>query len=250
MSGVADHERRTRLLAAALDRHAPPAGQPFECPYLPDRQARNVVFGIDPCPPGLYHALMDLNFRRMGPAFYRPACGSCSECRMVRIPVAPFRDSRSQRRCHARNADLDLEIGPPLLDDERLGLYRWYLEARHDGHMDGSALEYETFLCRSAIDTIELSFRCRGRLVAVGLADVEPLALSAVYCYFDPELPARSLGVLNVLTLIEEARRRERPYVYLGYYVRECAQMSYKASYRPCELLGPDGSWRSLAASR
>jgi arginyl-tRNA--protein-N-Asp/Glu arginylyltransferase len=246
MSGLADHARRTQLLAQALAQHAPPPGGPFACPYLRGREARNVAFGIEPCPAGLYHALMDLNFRRMGPIFYRPACGPCQECRMLRIPVTRFRASRAQRRCRRRNADLELEIGQPTRDAERLRLYRRYLEARHDGHMDGSAVEFETFLCRSPLGTIEIRFRMEGRLVAVGLADVEPLALSAVYSYFDPDLGARSLGVLNVLALIDETRRRGRPYLYLGYYVRDCSSMSYKVRYRPCEILGPDACWRPV----
>lgn len=250
MGGLADHARRTRLLAQALADHAPPPGEPFGCPYLPGREARNVVFGIEPCPPGLYHSLMDLNFRRMGRVFYRPACPSCQECRTLRVSAADFRLSRAQQRCLARNADLEFRIGPPEKDAERLALYRRYLEARHDGQMDGSASEFETFLGRSPLATIELAFRHRGQLVAVGVADVEPLALSAVYCYFDPDLGPRSLGVLNILRLIEEARRRGRPYVYLGYYVGECASMSYKASYRPCQVLEADLGWRSLSGAR
>ena len=248
MGSLAEHVRRTRLLAQALAEHAPPPGEAFECPYLPGREARHVAFGLEPCPPGLYHALMDLNFRRMGHAFYRPACASCQECRALRVDAALFRPSRAQRRCRARNADLELEISRPRRDDERLALYRRYLEARHDGRMEGSAPEFEAFLARSPVDTIELSFRDAGRLVAVGIADVEPLALSAVYCYFDPELGSRSLGVLNVLRLVEEAWRQARPYVYLGYYVRDCPSMSYKALYQPCEVLEAEVAWRSLSA--
>jgi arginine-tRNA-protein transferase len=243
MGSLAEHARRTRLLAEALADHAPPPGEAFACPYLPGREARNVAFGLEPCPSGLYHALVDLNFRRMGHAFYRPACGACRECRALRVHVGAFRPSRAQRRCRARNADLELEIGRPSRDAERLDLYSRYLQARHDGRMDGSADEFEAFLGGSPVDTIELGFRVAGRLVAVGIADVEPLALSAVYCYFDPALASRSLGVLNILTLIEEARRRGRSWVYLGYYVRDAPSMSYKALYRPCEVLEPDLAW-------
>ena len=74
--------------------------------------------------------------------------------------------------------------------------------------------------------------------MAVGIADVEPLAMSAVYCYFDPALEQRSLGVFNVLSLLTLCRQRGQPHLYLGYYVAGSPRMSYKAGFRPCEQLG------------
>jgi arginyl-tRNA--protein-N-Asp/Glu arginylyltransferase len=68
-----------------------------------------------------------------------------------------------------------------------------------------------------------------------------------VYCYFDRDLPGRGLGTFNVLWLLGEARRRRLPHVYLGYYVEGAPTMEYKAGYRPCELLRPDGSWEPRA---
>jgi arginine-tRNA-protein transferase len=109
--------------------------------------------------------------------------------------------------------------------------------------MQGSAEEFHGFLYSSPVETLELVYRLAGRVVAVGIADAEPSALSAVYCYFDPELASRSLGVFNVLQVIGEAERRRCLWTYLGFYVEGCAAMSYKAGYRPCELYRSDGSW-------
>jgi arginine-tRNA-protein transferase len=46
--------------------------------------------------------------------------------------------------------------------------------------------------------------------------------------------------------MIEECRRRRLDHLYLGYYVRDCRKMSYKAGYRPCEILEPDGRWNRV----
>jgi arginyl-tRNA--protein-N-Asp/Glu arginylyltransferase len=243
MAGRVEHEERTRRLLLVLEKEAPPAGEPFPCPYLPDRISRNVTILARHLPAGLYHAFMDLNFRRMGRLFYRPDCHGCTECRMLRVPVAAFRPSRAQRRCRARNADLRVEVGEPRVDAEREHLYARYLAARHDGQMDGSSAELRDFLYDSSIETVEVVYRLGVRIVAVGIADVEPLAMSAVYCYFDPGLSSRSLGVFNVLSLVEECRKRRLPHLYLGYYVAASPRMSYKAAFRPCEQLGPDGRW-------
>jgi leucyl-tRNA---protein transferase len=243
MAGRGEHEERTRRLLRVLEEEAPPAGESFPCPYLPDRLSRNITILATQLPTGLYHAFMDLNFRRMGRLFYRPDCEGCTECRMLRVPAAAFRPSRSQRRCAARNADLRVEVGEPRLDAERERLYARYLAARHDGQMDGSPAELRDFLYNSSIETVEVVYRLGERMVAVGIADVEPLAMSAVYCYFDPDLVSRSLGVFNVLSLLAHCEERGLPHLYLGYYVAASPRMSYKAGFRPCEQLGPDGRW-------
>jgi len=238
-------QQRDRLRRSL--RHRPAPGRPFPCPYLPGRDARHQTLLASSCPPGLYTGLMDLNFRRLGPLVYRPACDACVECRQLRVPVAAFRPSRSQRRCQARNRDLAITVAPPRLTDEKAELYERYLHERHDGQMTGSREELEGFLYVSGLETVEACFRLEGRLVAVGIADVEPSALSAVYCYYEPELPARGLGTFNVLWLIAEARRRRLGHAYLGYYVAGAATMEYKAAFRPCELLRADGTWEARA---
>lgn len=237
---------RERLRRAL--RHTPEPGPPFPCSYLPDRLARHQTLLATDLPPGLYHALMDLNFRRLGDVVYRPVCDACTACRQIRVPVRAFRPSRAQRRCRARNADVVRETAEPLLTGEKTDLYRRYLAGRHDGQMDGSPGELERFLYGGSARTIEICYRLGGRLVAVGIADVEPQALSAVYCYFDPELPARGLGVLNVLSLIDEARARDVAHLYLGYFVAGSRTMAYKAGYRPCEALTPEGRWEAPPA--
>jgi arginine-tRNA-protein transferase len=248
MAGPAEHEERTRRLLRVLEQEAPPAGAPFPCPYLPGRLSRNVTLLAPGLPLGLYHAFMDLNFRRMGQLFYRPQCEGCAECRMLRVDVKAFRPRRAQRRCLAGNKDLDVRLGEPRCDPERERLYARYLAARHDGQMDGSPDELRDFLYTSAVQTVEFVYRRAGRLLGVGIADLEPRASSAVYCYYDPDEGRRSLGVFNVLALIEESRRRGLGHVYLGYYVAGSPRMSYKADFRPCETLGPDGLWRAVAS--
>jgi arginyl-tRNA--protein-N-Asp/Glu arginylyltransferase len=243
---IAWSEQQRERLRRSL-RHRPAPGPPFPCPYLPGREARHQTLLASTCPPGLYTGLMDLNFRRLGPLVYRPACDACAECRQLRVPVATFRPSRSQKRCQARNRDLAVTTGTPRLTDEELALYERYLRERHDGQMTGSREELEGFLYVSGIETLEVCYRSEDRLVAVGIADVEPRALSAVYCYFDPELSARGLGTFNVLWLLGEAQRRRAAHVYLGYYVAGASTMEYKAGYQPCELLRPDGSWERRA---
>jgi arginine-tRNA-protein transferase len=169
---------------------------------------------------------------------------------MLRLPVGEFEPSRAQRRCRARNADLDIAVATPARNAEKLALYRRYLEARHDGQMDGSPGEMRALTSSSSVQTCEIEYRVGGRLVAVGIADLEPEAMSAVYCYYDPGEARRSLGVFNVLWMIDECRRRGLAWLYLGYWIRDCPKMSYKSDYRPCEMLVADGRWARLDRTR
>ena len=62
---------------------------------------------------------------------------------------------------------------------------------------------------------------------------------SAAFFFHDPapEYARMSLGTLNVLELIEDARAKQLGHVYLGYCVSGCASLRYKASFRPHEAL-------------
>ena len=84
-----------------------------------------------------------------------------------------------------------------------------------------------------------------GPLIAVGVVDILPQSLSSVYAFYDPILSsALELGKYTALREIEWVRRASqfRPdlhYYYLGYYIHSCQKMTYKAEYKPSELLCP-----------
>lgn len=232
-----------------MTRHERPRlllGTEHRCSYLAGRMARSVF--VDPqlqLDPQRYGALLDLGFRRSGGYVYRPACGQCQECRPVRVPVAEFRPTRAQRRCARRNADLRLGIEGDL-NAEHYGLYRRYLQQRHPGGgMDPEDREaFRAFLSSAWGRTEILALRDgAGRLLAGAVMDRVPQGLSAVYTYFEPGIPERSLGTYAILAEIERARALGLPYLYLGYWVRGSAKMDYKRHFRPLELLTPTG-WR------
>jgi arginine-tRNA-protein transferase len=166
----------------------------------------------------------------------------------VRVPVEQFTPNRSQRRCLRRNADLQL-TRQYTLEDEHFALYRRYLLARHPfGGMDADdAAAFREFLGSSWGVTEFWSFREAGVLRMVAVVDRLPQGLSAVYTFFDPELPQRGLGTYAVLRQIEEARRESLAHLYLGYWVQGSPTMDYKRLYTPLEC--HDGqSWQPLTA--
>jgi arginyl-tRNA--protein-N-Asp/Glu arginylyltransferase len=194
-----------------------------------------------------YGVLLDWGFRRSGVYVYRPACGACQQCRPVRVPVAEFVPSKSQRRCIRDNADLHVRAEADL-NSEHYALYRKYLYVRHPrGGMDPEdKAAFRSFLASSWGESEILAFRDgRGRLLAGAVVDRVPQGLSAVYTYFDPDASDRSLGTFAVLCEIERARVLKLPYVYLGYWVPGSETMDYKRRFRPLESLTQQG-WTRL----
>lgn len=197
-------------------------------------------------PAGIYQALMQLNFRRSGLILYRPACEHCKQCQNIRVPVEEFRPNRAQRRVARRNRDLTVTVGEPKPTDEKHQLYRRYLQERHDRQMGDSWVDFCGFLYESPVKTIEVEYRAGEQLVGVGLVDVEPAAMSTVYFYYEPHAAIRSLGIFNILCMIECCRTQCVPHLYLGYYIRDCRKMNYKANFKPCEVLDEAQRWQRL----
>ena len=220
----------------------------FECGYLPDREAKNLI--IDPHLPvtnALFGDLLECGFRRSGQHIYRPHCDGCQACIPVRVPVKQFSPNRSQKRCWRRNQDLTHTRAPAEFNREQFDLYQRYMNSRHgdSGMADSTESQYLEFLSCPGVNTHFYEFRLRRRLVAVAVTDDLPRGLSAVYTYYDPQLEERSLGTFAVLWQIHEARRLGLPWVYLGYWIEACAKMRYKSNFSPLEAYR-NSRWSTL----
>jgi len=131
------------------------------------------------------------------------------------------------------------------ITDEHVQLYQKYMGSRHP---DSPMARYQLDECRRFMqadwcDTRFLEFRLEHKLLAVAATDHVPGSLSAVYTYFDPDHDRRSLGVHAILSQIELARQLGLDWLYLGFWIPDCAKMNYKANYLPLELR-IDGGWQ------
>jgi arginine-tRNA-protein transferase len=194
--------------------------------------------------------LINKGFRRSGDDVYRPHCQACSDCVATRIPVGQFRPNRSQRRNWQQNQDLEVTIAREGFKPEYAELYRRYIGQRHaDGGMDADSSEtFAGFLLTQWCNTFMLEFRAKGELLAVATMDELASGLSLVYTFFDPEEgQRRGLGIFAVLWQIGYARECGFPFVYPGYWIKDCRKMSYKTQYQPIEGL-VDGVWVRLGS--
>jgi len=122
---------------------------------------------------------------------------------------------------------------------------------------------YVNFLCDTPLVSDDKTYGSKhfryfldDKLVAVGVCDVLPTALSSVYFYHDPDLMKLELGKLSALYEIDFVSKNRNTakyslgdfkYYYMGYYIHDCQKMRYKGEYKPSELRCPTtGKWVSL----
>lgn len=208
--------------------------------------APNTEAELHPQPLDHYSTLAAHGFRRSGHMVYRPACEHCQACQALRIPVAEFRPTRSQKRAWAQHQNLQIGIEAPTYQEEHYQLYCRYQALRHPGSDMGqsSRQDYIEFLLHSHVPTQLITLRDphTQQLLSVAIIDHLKDGLSAVYTYYAPENPRHNLGSYNILLQIAITRQLNRPHLYLGYWIEHSKKMHYKTQYRPYETY-QNGHW-------
>jgi leucyl-tRNA---protein transferase len=195
--------------------------------------------------PNDYLGRLRTGWRRFGPVIFRPECPSCRMCQSLRVPVATFRASESQRRAWRKNqGTLAIRRDSPVISGDRLDLWaRFHEHGQQTKGWPAQTGNDLALMLQNPFLTEEWTYYVEDRLIGVGYVDALPEALSAIYFYWDPSERSRSLGTFHVLSIIAAARERTLPHVYLGYYVEGCRSLEYKARFRPNEVLRRDSTW-------
>ena len=210
---------------------------PSSCPYLPDRPARMPLrLPARSLRADELDQRLAAGDRRQGVVLYRTECPDCIACVPLRIEVPRFVPSRTHRRIIRRgDRTLRIEIGPPTLDDRRVALYNRHKILRGLGDENGLINRdgYLAFLVETCCDSFEMRFFLERDLVGVAVVDRGSVSLSAMYCYYEPELSQLSIGTYAILKQLELSRQCDLRYLYLGLYVEGSPTMAYKARFFP-----------------
>lgn len=211
---------------------------PGPCAYLEGRTEQKAATLVDPAQAHLAPLLIARGFRRSQGMFYRQRCVGCQACVASRIRLADFAPSRGFRRVLRKNEDLTVTVEPSVATFPLYDLFSEYLHARHpDGNMaEMSYGQFQQMMEDFPADTKFMVARRGDDIVGVMQFDDLPDGTSAVYSFFRPKEEKRSLGTWLVLKLAEHTAAAGKPYLYLGFWVKNSQKMEYKANYQPLEL--------------
>lgn len=212
----------------------------------------NEVFEAPHVTPARLDFLLADAWRHFGTYFFRYSLGLYeSDIRLVlplRIRLAHFSQSKSQRRVARENSDASVVIRPIEITEESMALFERHKQRFKSGVpesiYDFLSDEPATVPCES----FELNVRVDGRLVAVSYFDLGERAISAVYGMFDPEYSDRSLGIFTMLKEIEFARESGMEFYYQGYSYEGRSFYDYKKRFRGTEVFDWKGNWKPLVA--
>ena len=108
----------------------------FPCSYLPEQEER-LLIAVDNDLHNSEHYgwLMQQGFRRSGNDIYRPHCIACQACQSLRVLVADFMPSKSQKRLLKRNQSYQVKMSKEI-KASYYPLYEQYINTiHHDGSM-------------------------------------------------------------------------------------------------------------------
>jgi len=218
-----------------------------ECAYLSDHKQTTHYKIISQCSSAYCDHLIRRGWRRFGEMFFRPICAECHACESIKIDVQGYRFSRSEKRILRKNGDLRVVIRRPGMTQKHLELFAAYHHYMHrrrgwDEQTVTPRNYYASFVHGFNDFGYEVLYFDRGRLIGVDLIDILPSGISSIYFYYEPASAKRSLGRYSLLRQIQMAQERALPWIYLGYYVRECPSLAYKREYAPLwQLQGRPG---------
>ncbi|KAJ1816235.1 Arginyl-tRNA--protein transferase 1, partial [Coemansia sp. RSA 2599] len=165
--------------------------------------------------------------------------------------------------CATTQKQLRIVVESTDYSDEKYRVFEKYQRLIHNDR-DATRLGFREFLCDSPLahcrqDTSQdaeglqrllprgfgsyhMCYYVDGALAAVGVIDALPRCVSAVYLFYDPDYSELSLGSFSALREMALVRQLHRyipsiSYYYPGYYVPRCSKMTYKARWRPAEML-------------
>ena len=97
------------------------------CPYLAGLEATTEYRILAEVTADEHEQMIVRGWRRFGMQYFRPRCAHCRECVSLRVPLADFRPTKSQRRAWRKCGHLRVETGPPRVDDRRVALFHaWH----------------------------------------------------------------------------------------------------------------------------
>lgn len=164
-----------------------------------------------------------------------------SETENLKIPPEP---------AHAFTITLE----PDTVTEEKFALFENYQRIVHKEPPSKITRHgFKDFLCSSPLPrrtetfdgqqrrlgSYHQCYRIDGQLVAIGVLDLLPQCVSAVYFMYHESVHQHGFGKLGALREIALAKEAGYKWWYAGFYIHSCVKMRYKGDYSPQYILDP-----------
>ena len=198
-------------------------------------------------------ALLEDGWRHFGEHFFRYNIGFHeNQLRLVlplRVRLANYTQSKSQRRVIRKNQDLQTIIRPIEITPEKEILFEAH-KRRFDHGVPDSIYD---FLSRSPAavpcEALEVCVYANQKLLAASFFDVGATTISAVYAMFDPRETTRSLGIYTMLLTIDYATGNGKTFYYPGYAYTGNSFYDYKKRFSALEFFDWDENWEPFESN-
>lgn len=194
-------------------------------------------------------AFLENGWRHFGQYFYRYNVGFLKDFRFViplRIRLANFKFSKSQRRIINKNKSLQTVIRPIKIDNEKLELFECH-KLRFDHGIPDSIYSFiDVDSANTPCKTLEVCVYDKTKLLAVSFLDIGERSVSSIYAMFVPEESKRSLGIYTMLLEIQYAIENGKTFYYQGYAYEGESFYDYKKRFNALERFDWFGNWENF----
>ncbi len=194
--------------------------------------------------------LLAEGWRHFGRHFYRYNLGFLENTfRFViplRIRLADFKFSKSQRRILRKNKDLKIIIRPIKFDDEKHELFERH-KLRFNHGVPASIYNFlDIDAAKTPCEAVEVCIYDKNKLVAASFLDIGKTSVSSIYAMFEPTESKRSLGIFTMLAEIDYAAENNKTFYYQGYTYEGESFYDYKKRFNALERYDWFGNWEEF----
>lgn len=212
----------------------------------------NEAFDAERVPAAKMELLLANGWRHFGTHFFRYNLGFHEfDIRRViplRIRLADFSFSKSQRRVLRRNDDLTVSIQPIVIDDETEQLFHLHKQRFNQAIPDSIYDFLSHDPARVPCKAKEIRVSNGEKTIAVSYFDIGESSTSGIYAIFEPKAVKRSLGIFTMLKEIEYSIANGKEFYYQGYCYEGESFYDYKKRFSGTEAYDWKGHWNSFTS--